>query len=193
MPGWLQNFLVTFIPLFVALDPIGLIPVYLGMAQGTPRERRNVVVNEAVGTALVIAVIFLFLGRFIFHALQITVNDFRIAGGLILFGLAAQDILFTDHRNSEISRDFGVVPLGMPLIAGPAMLTALLTLIDAAGLPATLLSLLLNLVLVLVALRMATKLETLLGLRAMRAFSKIVALLLAAISVNLVRRGLQGT
>ena len=192
MPVWLQHFLVTFIPLFVALDPIGLIPIYLGMAQGTPRGRRNLVINEAVGTALLIAIIFLFLGRFIFHSLQITDNDFRIAGGLILFGLAAQDILYTDQRNQEIKKDFGVVPLGMPLIAGPAMLTALLTLTDSAGVLMTLISLLINLLLVLVALRAATRLETLLGLRAMRAFSKIVALLLAAIAVNLVRRGLQG-
>ena len=191
MPTWLQSFLVTFIPLFVALDPIGLIPIYLSMAQGTPRGRRNLVVNEAVITGLLVAVIFLFTGRFIFNSLQITDNDFRIAGGLILFGLAAQDILFTDQRNDESKRDFGVVPLGMPLIAGPAMLTALLTLTDAAGVGMTLGSLLLNLLLVLVALRAATRLETLLGLRTMRAFSKIVALLLAAIAGNLVRRGLQ--
>ena len=192
MPSALQHFLVTFIPLFVALDPIGLVPIYLSMAQGTPRGRRNLVINEAVLTGLLIAVIFLFLGRFIFHSLRITDDDFRVAGGLILFGLAAQDILHTDQRNAEVAKDFGVVPLGMPLIAGPATLTALLTLTESSGLPMTLFSLLVNLLLVLVALRTATRLETLLGLRAMRAFSKIVALLLAAIAVNLVRRGLQG-
>ena len=192
MPHWLQHFLATFIPLFVALDPIGLVPIYLSMAQGTPRGRRNLVVNEAVITGLLVAVTFLFMGRFIFNSLQITDNDFRIAGGLILFGLAAQDILFTDQRNADVSRDFGVVPLGMPMIAGPATLTALLTLIESSGLLMTLVSLLVNLLLVLLALRAATKLETLLGLRTMRAFSKIVALLLAAIAVNLVRRGLQG-
>ena len=117
LSSWLEHFLITFIPLFVALDPIGLIPIFLGMAQGTKLERRNVVVNEAVVTALLITVTFLFLGRFIFHALGITDSDFRIAAGLILF-------------------------------------------------------------------------QRLLGLRAMRAVSKIVALLLAAIAVNLVRRGL---
>ncbi|MBE7159442.1 MAG: MarC family protein, partial [Rhodospirillales bacterium] len=126
MPHWLETFLTAFIPLFVAIDPIGLIPVYLGMAQGVPQDRRNVVANEAAGTALLIAVGFLFLGNFIFHALGITVDDFRIAGGLILFGLAAQDILATDRRDVDARTDFGVVPLGMPIIAGPAMLTALL-------------------------------------------------------------------
>ena len=191
MPPWLEHFLVAFIPLFVALDPIGLVPIYLGMAQGTPRERRNLVANEAVGTALLIAVGFLFLGRFIFDALGITNNDFRIAGGLILFGLAAQDILHSDRRNADANTDFGVVPLGMPLIAGPAMLTALLTLTNSAGLAMTLAALLINLLLVLFALRTATLFEKLLGLRAMRAFSKIVALLLAAIAVNLVRLGLK--
>ncbi len=191
MPAWLEHFLVTFIPLFVALDPIGLVPIYLGMAQGTPRNRRNLVANEAVGTALLIAVGFLFLGRFIFHSLGITDSDFRIAGGLILFGLAAQDILHSDRRNADANTDFGVVPLGMPLIAGPAMLTTLLTLTNSAGLTMTLIALLSNLLLVLFALRTATVFETLFGLRAMRACSKIVALLLAAIAVNLVRLGLK--
>jgi multiple antibiotic resistance protein len=130
LSSWLERFLITFIPLFVALDPIGLIPIFLGMAQGTKLERRNLVVNEAIVTALCITVTFLFLGRFIFHALSITDNDFRIAGGLILFGLAAQDILATDRRDADARTDFGVVPLGMPLIAGPAMLTTILTLVD---------------------------------------------------------------
>ena len=188
---WLQSFLVTFIPLFVALDPIGLVPIYLGMAQGVPRERRHLVIYEAVVTALLITIGFLFLGKVIFQSLHITDSDFRIAGGLILFGLAAQDILHSDQRNNEARADFGVVPLGMPLLAGPAMLTTILALADTAGWVMTLAALLVNLVLVLVTLRMASWLERLLGLRAMRAFSKIVALLLAAIAVNLVRRGLQ--
>ena len=123
--------------------------------------------------------------------LHITSSDFQIAGGLILFGLGAQDILFSDQRNNEARSDFGVVPLGMPLLAGPAMLTAILALTDTSGLAMTLVALLVNLLLVLITLRMASWLERLLGLRAMRAFSKIVALLLAAIAVNLVRRGLQ--
>ncbi len=186
-----KTFIVTFIPLFVAMDPLGLVPIYLGLAQGTPRERRNLVVYEAVGTALLIAIGFMFLGKLIFRYLGITNSDFQIAGGLILFGLAAQDILFADPKSTEGRRDFGVVPLGMPLIAGPAMLTTILTLVDASGFALTLTALLINLVLMLVALRLATPLERLLGLRAMRAFSKIIALLLAAISVNLVRRGLQ--
>ena len=192
MPLWLETFLTAFIPLFVAIDPVGLVPVYLGMAEGVPRDRRNVVANEAAITALLIAVGFLFLGNFIFNALGITVNDFRVAGGLILFGLAAQDILATDRRDADARTDFGVVPLGMPIIAGPAMLTALLTLDSLTGRTVTLIALLVNLLIVLVALRAATLFQRLLGLRAMRAVSKIVALLLAAIAVNLVRRGLQG-
>ena len=161
------------------------------MAQGVPKERRNTVANEAAVTALLIAVGFLFLGNFIFNSLGITESDFRIAGGLILFGLAAQDILASDRRNDDARTDFGVVPLGMPIIAGPAMLTTILTLIGSTGWVMTLIALLANLLLVLVALRTAVWFERLLGLRAMRAVSKIVALLLAAIAVNLVRRGLQ--
>ena len=191
MPPSLESFLTAFIPLFVALDPIGLVPIYLGMAQGVPRERRNSVANEAAVTALLIAVGFLFLGNLIFKSLGITESDFRIAGGLILFGLAAQDILASDRRNDDARTDFGVVPLGMPIIAGPAMLTTILTLVGTTGWVMTLIALLANLLLVIVALRAAALFERVIGLRAMRAVSKIVALLLAAIAVNLVRRGLE--
>ena len=177
----------------MALDPIGLVPIYLGMARGVPKERRNIVANEAAVTSLLIAVGFLFLGKFIFNSLGITESDFRIAGGLILFGLAAQDILAHDRRDNDARADFGVVPLGMPIIAGPAMLTSLLTLVGptGVGLWMTLVALLVNLLLVVVALRTAAVFERWLGLRAMRAVSKIIALLLAAIAVNLVRRGLE--
>ena len=191
LPAWFEKFLLTFIPLFVALDPIGLVPIYLGMSQGVPRDRRHTVIYEAVVTALLITIGFLFLGQLVFQALHITTRDFQIAGGLILFGLAAQDILHSDQRNNEARTDFGVVPLGMPLLAGPAMLTAILALVDTSGWQMTLAALLVNLLLVLVVLRMASWFERILGQRAMRAVSKIVALLLAAIAVNLVRRGLQ--
>ena len=161
------------------------------MSQGVPQSRRHTVIYEAVVTALLITIGFLFLGQLIFQALHITTRDFQIAGGLILFGLAAQDILHSDQRNNEARADFGVVPLGMPLLAGPAMLTAILALVDTNGWRMTLAALLVNLLLVLIVLRMASWFERILGQRAMRAVSKIVALLLAAIAVNLVRRGLQ--
>jgi multiple antibiotic resistance protein len=135
---------------------------------------------------------FLFLGQLLFSALGITVADFQIAGGLILLALAGQDLLASDQRSRVAGRDFGVVPLGMPLIAGPGMLTGVLTLSDTVGAFATLSALIANLLIVWVALRFAEPIAKRIGATAMRGISRIVALLLAAIAVNLIRRGWQG-
>ena len=78
---WLQNFLVTFIPLFVALDPLGLVPIYLGMAQGVPKERRHLVIYEAVGTALLITIGFLFLGKITFNCSTSPAAIFKLPVG----------------------------------------------------------------------------------------------------------------
>ena len=95
----------------------------------------------------------------------------------------------TDRAASD---DFGVVPLGMPLIAGPALLTALLILVDTVGVVFTLLSLLVNLGLVAIAFWNADLVARWMGRQGLRGVSKIVALLLAAIAVSLIRRGWHG-
>ena len=89
------------------------------------------------------------------------------------------------------SDEFGVVPLGMPLVAGPALLTALLILVDSVGLFFTLLSLLVNLALVAIALCNAGRFTRWMGKQGLRGVSKIIALLLAAIAISLIRRGWQ--
>ncbi len=189
MPVWLETFLLAFIPLFVALDPLGLVPVYLSLANGVPPSGRGRVVRQAVGTAALLAIGFIFLGKFIFHTLGIGIADFKIAGGLILLALAGQEILLPKARDPAEPSDFGVVPLGMPLIAGPAMLTTLLALIDSVGLTRTLVSLGINLALVYSALTFSEHIKRLLGATALRAISKMVALLLAAIAVSMIRQG----
>lgn len=188
----IHKFFVAFIPIFVAIDPIGLVAMFLGLAGNTPREQRQREGFTAVFTALCISVGFIFLGKIIFAALGITVADFQVAGGLILLGLAGRELLNVAPATREATDDFGVVPLGMPLIAGPALLTALLVLVDTVGLVFTLAALLVNLALVVVAFWNADLVAHWMGRQGLRGISKIVALLLAAIAVSLIRRGWHG-
>jgi len=187
-----EKFLLAFIPVFVAIDPIGLIALFMGLGTGAPREHRKRQALLGILTGLCVSVGFIFLGKIIFAALGITVADFQIAGGLILLGLAGRELLGLgahDRRGGE--EEFGVVPLGMPLIAGPALLTALLILIDTVGVVFTLVSLFVNLVLVGIALCNAERFARWVGKQGLRGISKIIALLLAAIAVSLIRRGWQ--
>jgi len=189
--GWFDRFLLAFIPLLVAIDPLGQVPIYLSLASNVePRHRREAIFH-AGATALSVGICFIFLGRLIFAALGITVADFQIAGGLILLAIAVQDLVAADTQARVAAKDFGVVPLGLPMIAGPGMLTTLLTLVDTLGVGVTLCALIANLLIVVAALAGAEPLSRLLGVTTLRAVSRIIALLLAAIAVNLIRRGWQ--
>jgi Multiple antibiotic transporter len=103
--------------------------------------------------------------------------------------LAGRELLNVGPSSQPGSDEFGIVPLGMPLIAGPALLTALLVLVDTVGVVFTLASLLVNLALVALAFWNADRFARWMGMQGLRGVSKIVALLLAAIAVSLVRRG----
>src|SRR5581483_5956627 len=147
----LGKFLQAFIPLFVAIDPIGLAAIFLGLGQGVAPERRQKIARQATITGGAVALLFLFLGTTIFRALGISVNDFQIAGGLILFILAARDLIQSAAEPEKLPPDFGVVPLGMPLIAGPALITTLLVLSETIAVRFVLAALVANLVLVVLA------------------------------------------
>ncbi len=185
------QFLQAFIPLFVAIDPIGLAAIFLAMSAGVPPATRKRIANQAAWTGGGVALMFLLLGQTIFAALGITTSDFQIAGGLILFILAARDVVHSAAEEpAKLADDFGVVPLGMPLIAGPASITTLILLSQTLGLRITLVALAANLVLVVLAFAFSEKIGRWIGATGMRAISKIISLLLAAIAVNMVRQGL---
>jgi multiple antibiotic resistance protein len=185
----IQKFFLAFIPIFVAIDPIGLVAIFTGLAASASPEQRKRQGLLGIVTALCVSVGFIFLGEVIFDALGITDADFQVAGGLILLALAGRELLNVGPANPGGSDEFGIVPLGMPLIAGPALLTALLILVDTVGLVSTLVSLLVNLALVAAAFWNADWFTRWMGRQGLRGVSKIVALLLAAIAVSLIRRG----
>lgn len=192
MQDFATKFVIAFIPIFVAIDAIGMVAIFIGLGAGVDEKRRKQEALIGIGTALAISVGFVFLGKLIFKALGITVADFQVAGGLLLLTFAVRDLLDLGGGKKPTSEDFGVVPLGMPLIAGPALLTALLVLTDSVGAAFTLLSLILNLLIVAVVFCYADRLTKWLGKQGIKGVSKLVSLLLAAIAVSLIRRGWLG-
>ena len=186
-----QKFLLAFIPVFVAIDPIGLVAIFMGLGTTASREQRKHQALLGILTGLLVAGGFIFLGKIIFAALGITVADFQVAGGLILLTLAVRELVGFGPSDRGGGEEFGVVPLGMPLIAGPALLTSLLILIDSVGVLYTVLSLLVNLAIVAIALCSADRIARWMGKQGLRGVSKLIALLLAAIAISLIRRGWQ--
>lgn len=185
-----ERFFHAFIPLFVAIDPIGLAAIFLGLGQGMVPRQRQRIARQATITGGVVALLFLFLGSTIFKALGITASDFQIAGGSILFVLAVRDLIHSAAEPEKLPADFGVVPLGMPLIAGPALITTLILFAETVGVPTALAALGANLLLVVLAFRFSDQLGRTIGRTGLRAISKIISLLLAAIAVSMIRQGL---
>jgi multiple antibiotic resistance protein len=133
---------------------------------------------------------FLLAGDAVLQFLGITVGDFQIAGGILLLVLSIHDLLHPDRPLRQPGERPGVVPLGTPMIAGPAVLTTLLTVARTYGHALTLAAFALNLLVVWAALRWATLIGRLLGEAGAQAVTKVFSLVLAAIAVTFVRRGL---
>jgi multiple antibiotic resistance protein len=182
----------TFIPLFVAIDVTALLPIFLSLTSGMTEREKHSVTKQSIFTALAVSLAFVAVGEAIFSILGITVNDFKIAGGLILLVLAILELMKESQEVRASFGNVGVVPIGVPLIAGPAVVTTLLVLVDHYGISSTIISLLLNLLLVWFAFTKAQKITEFFGKNGIAAISKVMALLLAAIAVMMIRLGVEG-
>ena len=144
----LNEIFLAFIPIFVAVDPIGLLPLFVGLTQRVAKKEKRKIIVQSVATALSLAIAFIVLGKWVFRVMGITVWDFMIAGGVILLCLSISDLLQPWKERPDLPEEMGAVPLGTPLIVGPAVLTTSLIMIDQHGVAATVISVVLNICLV---------------------------------------------
>jgi multiple antibiotic resistance protein len=187
-----NSLLLSFIPLFVAIDILGVVPVFLSLTERMSLSQRHSLITQATFTALAVSVVFLFGGRIIFNFLGITENDFRVGGGIVLLVLAVSDLLFPASKQRNPESSVGIVPIGIPLIIGPAALTTILILVDTHGYVVTIISLLLNLLIVWFVFRYSELVIKLMGDAGSKAVAKVAALFMAGIAVMMIRVGLSG-
>lgn len=187
----LNDLIMAFIPLFVAIDVPGLVPLFISLTDGmTIKSKRHLIV-QATLTAGAVALVFLVLGKVIFKFLGITENDFRIGGGLVLIVLAITDLLFSDDSRKAENKSVGIVPIGIPLIMGPAALTSIIIIVDAYGYWISMISLSVNLFIVWFIFRNSDWVLKIMGEGGSRAFAKVASLFMVAIAVMMIRVGIQ--
>lgn len=188
----LLPFLQAFLAIFGVMDPVGNVPVFLTLTSGMEKSRKLRIALKAVFRASVILLIFVFLGNWILDAFQISFESFRIAGGLVLVILGFQ-ILFgmKFNQDAQAEEDISVVPLAMPLIAGPGTITTAVILTKEYGYAATLAGLAANLLLSLILFRYAHIVTKLLGRKGSVVFARVMGLILIAIGVEFIRNGLR--
>jgi len=186
----IKNVILAFIPLFVAVDAIGVLPIFVSLTEPLKEKERLKVIIQSMITAICLAIGFIFLGRATFRFLNITAGDFMIAGGAVLFCIAIIDIINTSKERRIPSNEMGAVPLGTPLIVGPAVLTTSLIMLEEHGISATSIAVLSNVIIAGIIFYISSALIKIIGVSGSRALSKIMALLLAAIAVMMVRKGI---
>jgi multiple antibiotic resistance protein len=187
----MRDFWLCFVPLFVAVDAIGVLPMYLSLTEGLDPSRVRRVLLQSVATATAVALAFLGGGKALMTLLGITVADFMIAGGVLLFVISITDLLTAEKTQRHVDADsLGAVPLGVPLIAGPAVLTTSILLLDQYGPVPTAAAIVLNIAIAGVLFHFSVSINHILGRTGTKIISKIASLLLASIGVMIVRKGI---
>ena len=190
MGNQLQNFVLTFVPLFIVIDALGNLPFLISFSEGITRQERRKMSHLAVITATVVGLVFLFFGQLILRVMGISVGSFAIAGGLILLALSIR-YMTTGHMVEIIREEMvAVVPIGTPLTVGPATITTLLLLATQFPLYMVLISFALNMLITWVIFLGGEQVTRFLGQGGLKAISRVFSLLLAAIAVSMVIRGL---
>lgn len=190
MDNFFQNFILTFVPLFIVIDALGVLPFVISLSEGMSRQERYKMLNLITTTATIVGLIFLFFGQFILRVLGISVGSFAIAGGLILLILSIKYMTTGRMIDAVKEEMMAVVPIGTPLTVGPATITTLLLLAIQFPLYLVLISFALNMLITWVIFLLGTQIVRFLGKGGLQAVSRVFNLLLVAIAVSMIIRGL---
>lgn len=198
------EFLRVFLPLLAITNILPVLPVALSVLEDAPDAARARMTRAALTTVLVVGVIITVAGGVVLRWWGLSIEDLRIAGGLILLVFATHDLLFSrmdrKQRAKELDQprdardaanDLAIVPLGIPILLGPAGMTALLVFGQTRGVLPTLAAFIVNFALNALLLSHADLVRRALGRAAVRATGKVMGLVLAALAVSMLRTGIQ--
>jgi len=197
-----EFFLFAFVSIFVILDSFANVPVFVALLNKCSGKECDAIVRKAVCVAFAIFILASFFGKFVFDYLHIQMYSFEIAGGILLFVIAFE-MLFgmktrtefsaDEKQDAQLMEDIAVFPLGMPLIVGPGAITTGILLTNQATTPQLVAEFLgatvLAFALAYVILSRGAALQKRVPSLALKAFARVMGLLLAALAVQLVTNG----
>jgi len=181
------------VALFVIIDPIGSVPVFIALTQKMEKVERASVTKTAIATAAGLLFVFAVAGTQLLSVFDITVASFMVAGGILLFIVAIELLTHGEWRfgSAGTQGEAGVVPLAFPLLAGPGAITAVIISFQSSGLAVTAASILIVIGITYVVFRYVDRIYRVLGRRGSIIVTRIFAVLIAAIAVQFVVDGAQ--
>jgi multiple antibiotic resistance protein len=189
MEVFFYPFIKSVIALFIITDSPGNLPFFLGLTEGETQESRRKMFATAILTGLILLLVFLFAGLAILDLFNVTLNDFKIAGGILLLWISIE-IMLRGRLNLERKEDAGVVPLGCPLLVGPGAITTAIVLLKLYGYAVVLSAIAVCFFLIWLVLYFADFIHRVLGHNGSILLTKVAAILIAAIAVQFIRQGI---
>lgn len=201
-----EFFILCFSSLFALINPIGLVPIFLSITENYNRKERDIIAIKAVIFSFFILIVFSFIGEFIFSFYNITIDGFRIAGGILLLKISL-DMLESkrsrtrttpvEQKEAEQKDEIAYTPLGIPLIAGPGAIASIMILSSETNNYIDKITLLISLSLVLFMTFFIFKISKILsknfGKSGLRIMQRIMGLILMTISIEFILKGIKGS
>jgi multiple antibiotic resistance protein len=190
-PEVFVELLKSTIALFVVLNPIGTVPLFIGITQNMKKEERKAVSKTAIITSGIVLVVFAIAGTGILRLFGITIFSFMIAGGVLLFIVAIELLTHGVWRfgGGALPGESGVVPLAFPLLAGPGAITSVMISYQAAGFVITILSIAIVIGITYIILLFVNPIYRLLGRHGSMIVTRVFAIFIAAIAIQYVIEG----
>ena len=196
----LELFIQSFVVYFVVVDPLGNGPIFLSLTQSKNTKEKIQTSIEAVSIATIILISFSVIGKFILSYLSISLASFRIAGGLILF-IIALEMLFNKRQErkeqiaNEVKDKVSIFPLAIPILSGPAAITSIIVIMSDIGdnivyQLVSIASLISVMLITLVLFMIISKSGDFINKKIVNVFSRVIAIILAALSVQYIIDGL---
>ncbi|MCH8003638.1 MAG: MarC family protein [Nanoarchaeota archaeon] len=186
----ITDFIKVFFAIFVAMDAIGILPIFSALTQKLSVKDRKKNVDRAILIATILLLIFLFFGTTLLGYFGISMESFKIAGGIILLIIGVKIVLGLRLREERAKKyEVAAVPLATPLITGPAVITVIILLTTEFGYLLTLVASLLNLLITWIVLRQTELLFKIFGRQGSDVVARIMGLILTALAVEFIKQG----
>jgi multiple antibiotic resistance protein len=176
--------------LFIIVDPLGAIPIFIGLTEDMTVKQKRKVFNTAFIVGFILLLVFAFTGLEIFNIFGISIFSFEVAGGILLLIIAIRILISgTKPENVESPESIGAVPIAIPLLVGPGAITTTIFNLQAYDVYITALSVLFVMAITWVILRFMIRIYRVLGKTGSLVIARVMALLIAAIAVQYILGG----
>lgn len=178
------------ITLFIIVDPLGNIPIFISLTKGMARKDRQKAFRTAIFTGFVLLISFALVGQQIFMLFGISLYSFMIAGGILLLIISIRILVRGEWKEESTQPEsIGVVPIGFPLLVGPGAITTTILNLQASGVIITTIAVLIVFAIVQTILRLIDPIYRFLGSSGSLVISRLMALLIAAIAIQYILDG----